>query len=211
MPRVHCASCGAPSVLGASRCPKCLAPFAVEGPMSGMILAEEETPVSTTSRRWVGPAVFGLLVTVAITMWAVFRSPTEVPTSEVPVSEVPASKVPDGDGTSPLGAETKVAPTSDLDRAPPAEPAQDQRPRGAESREGAPEGRPTPAQPAGTRYRAVDWVWLRAGPNNRSERLLVVKPNQIVRSTSRRFGWIQVTVGDQEGWVSGEFLEPIPQ
>lgn len=207
MPRVHCASCGAPSVLGASRCPKCLAPFAAEGPMSGMILAEEETPVSTTSRRWVGPAVFGLLVTVAITMWAVFRSPSEVPTSEVP-----ASMVPDGDGKSPLGAETKVAPTSDLDRAaPPAEPAQDQRPRGAESREGAPEGRPTPAQPAGTRYRAVDWVWLRAGPNNRSERLLVVKPNQIVRSTSRRFGWIQVTVGDQEGWVSGEFLEPIPQ
>ncbi|MFM8780137.1 MAG: SH3 domain-containing protein, partial [Gemmatimonadota bacterium] len=72
-------------------------------------------------------------------------------------------------------------------------------------------GRPTPAQPAGTRYRAVDWVWFRAGPNNRSERLLVVKPNQIVRSTSRRFGWIRVTVGDQEGWVSGEFLEPVPQ
>jgi hypothetical protein len=78
-----------------------------------------------------------------------------------------------------------------------------------------PDPAPTPApraEPArgDTVYRATTWVWLRAGPVNSAEQLGVVNPRQAVQVLERRFAWVRVRVDGQEGWMSADYLERVP-
>jgi len=99
MPRVTCAACGAPSVLGASRCPKCLAPFGGESPTAGVVLVEP-TPRPAgpvPSRRWLAIALggVGLVGGVVAVLMARGRPASEVAPSASPAQAAdPALEVP---------------------------------------------------------------------------------------------------------------------
>ena len=234
MPRVHCASCGAPSVLGASRCPKCLAPFGAAGPMSGMILAEEEptrAPPTTGRRR---AAALGGVTLVALGLWAALRgretaAPEPPEVVETPVSTV-VSTVTEAEGpvappeeTTPPAPAPAAAPTPEpvpriAPRPAPAPApvlASTPAPAAAPATAPATAPAPTPAPPptvtgGAVTYRAVTWVWLRAAPANGSEQLDVVNPKQVVEVLERRFAWVRVCVNGQEGWMSADYLERVP-
>ena len=203
MPRVHCASCGAPSVLGASRCPKCLAPFGAAGPMSGMILAEEEPRPARPNLRWLGAAIVGLVAMLGIGLWAALRGrgtpapePVVTASDSVRVAVVaPDSLVGDSVRTDSIPAVTPPAPIPTPTQTP------------------APKPSPAPTSTRAetdTAYRATTWVWLRSGPVNSSEQLGVVNPNQVVQILERRFAWVRVRVDGKEGWMSADYLERVP-
>ena len=197
MPRVHCASCGAPSVLGASRCPKCLAPFGAAGPMSGMILAEEETAPAQPNLRWLGAAIVGLVAMLGIGLWAALRGrgttvpdPVAVTSDSVRVTVAPKDSLV-GDSARPTPAPTP-APT----RVATPQPV----PSASAARAGS-----------DAVYQATTWVWLRSGPANSSQQLGVVNPNQVVQILERRFSWVRVRVDGQEGWMSADYIERVPE
>ncbi|MFN5154409.1 MAG: SH3 domain-containing protein, partial [Gemmatimonadota bacterium] len=60
-------------------------------------------------------------------------------------------------------------------------------------------------------YQATTWVWLRSGPANSSQQLGVVNPNQVVQILERRFSWVRVRVDGQEGWMSADYIERVPE
>jgi hypothetical protein len=83
----------------------------------------------------------------------------------------------------------------------------------APQRDPAPTPPPAPrAEPArgDSIYRATTWVWLRAAPANSAEQLGVVNPRQEVQVLERRFSWVRVRVDGQEGWMSADYLERVP-
>ncbi|MEN9790764.1 MAG: Bacterial domain [Gemmatimonadota bacterium] len=201
MPRVHCASCGAPSVLGASRCPKCLAPFGAAGPMSGMIPAEEEAPRARPNLRWLGAAIVGLVAMLGIGLWAALRGrgtpapePVAVASDSVRVAVAPPDSLA-GDSTrsDPVGTDTAVTSVTRVATPQPV-------PSASAARAGS-----------DSVYRATTWVWLRSGPANSSEQLGVVNPDQVVQILERRFAWVRVRVDGQEGWMSADYLERVPE
>ena len=229
MPRVHCASCGAPSVLGASRCPKCLAPFGAAGPMSGMVLAEEEPRQARPNLPWLWAAALGVVVLLGVGLWAARRGRgTPAPESVVVASDSIAVTVVPRDSlvavpTTSDAAEAQATATTDATAAISAPPvAARPIPTPAPAPASAPASQPIPrrdpalappptprSEPArgDTVYRATTWVWLRAGPVNSAEQLGVVNPRQEVLILERRFAWVRVRVEGQEGWMSADYLE----
>ena len=214
MQRVQCASCGAPSVLGASRCPRCLAPFGAESPTSGVVLPP--TPVRTAGRRGRWMVAGAALVVIAILV-AVLQRETSHGTSVPAVTTVP----PAPDSAIRAGTDSgavSVAETAAVSGAAvtsPAAPVASPAPSGATSSVSVPSTTvrpgvaPTGAEPAGFAYEATTWVRVRVQPDNGAQVLAVLAPGTRVEVVEIGSGWLRVRVPEGEGWAGARLLTRI--
>ena len=222
MQRVQCAFCGAPSVLGASRCPRCLAPFGAESPTSGVVLPS--TPVRTAGRRgrWL---IAGAALAVAAVATALMQRGTSAGTSagNDAVDAAGGLPAPDPavlarlDSGAVTVAETTVVPGAAA--ASPAAPVASPAPSGAAPSVPVPSV-PTPsiatrpsgavsAEPAGFAYEATTWVRVRVQPDNGAQVLAVLAPGTRVEVVEIGRGWLRVRVPEGEGWAGARLLTRI--
>lgn len=196
-----------------------------------MVLAEEEPRQARPNLPWRWAAVVGVVVLLGVGLWAALRGRgTPAPESVVVASDsIAATAVPrdslEVDSTASDAAEAQATAMATTDAtaaisAPPVAarpiptpapaPASQLTPRRDPALAPPPAPRSEPAR-GDTVYRATTWVWLRAGPVNSAEQLGVVNPRQEVLILERRFAWVRVRVDGQEGWMSADFLERVPE
>jgi hypothetical protein len=213
MPRVTCAACGAPSVLGASRCPKCLAPFGGESPTSGVVLVEppSRTGGATDARRWRAIALAALgLVGVGGLLWSLrTRGQVEPPASPAPAEPVPVDSAPMVLGPTAAG-DTGSAAEPGVGGPVPA-PRDTSGAPGAVSRGSV--GAPVPAG-AGVAddsartftYETLTWVRVRSAPAVDAEVLATLAPGTRVEVASIGRGWLSLRWEGRAGWVGASLL-----
>ncbi len=80
-----------------------------------------------------------------------------------------------------------------------------------EAVESAPETPEPPSAVAGPRLRVVEGVNVRSGPGTSFARLGFVGPENLVDELKREGDWVYVRYSDGEGWVHGDYLEPVPE
>lgn len=178
MPRVTCAACGAPSVLGASRCPKCLAPFGGASPTAGVVLVEP-TPGPAgpvPARRWLAIALGGLGL---IGGMVALLLPRGRPTAAVVPSAAPAGPV----------APPPPAPVATADS------VRDSTTTVVEAEAGA-----TFA------YETVTWVRVRSAPTVEGPVLAVLAPGTRVEVSAIGRGWLTIRWEGRVGWVGASLL-----
>ena len=178
MPRVTCAACGAPSVLGASRCPKCLAPFGGASPTAGVVLVEP-TPRPAgpvPARRWLAVALGGLGLLggmVAILMAPGRRTAAVVPSAAPAGPVAPPTPVPVAAADSGRDSTTTVV----------------------EADAGA-----TFA------YETVTWVRVRSAPMAEAPVLAVLAPGTRVEVSAIGRGWLTMRWEGRPAWVGASLL-----
>ena len=187
MPRVTCAACGAPSVLGASRCPKCLAPFGGESPTAGVVLVEPTPrPASPVpSRRWLALVLggVGLVGGVVAVLMARGRPVSEVAPSASPAQAAePALEVP------VASQDVVTDTTSSTTEASPTEPSTAE------------------ASPATFAYETMTWVRVRSAPENEAPVFAVLAPGTRVEVEAIGRGWLTIRWEGRTGWVGASLL-----
>lgn len=191
MPRVHCASCGAPSVLGASRCPRCLAPFGAESPTSGVVVPQApDRPWRVPRFVWVGVAAVAVMLAGGVLWWRRASEPATTPVAPVPATApVPV----------PVAAPVESGP-----------PEMAPEPAPAVSAEAAPVPAPVPALERATfAYVTTTWARVRVTPDNAAQVLTILAPGARVEVVEIARGWLRVRVPEGEGWVGAALLERV--
>lgn len=218
MPRVTCARCGAPTVLGASRCPKCLAPFGGESPTSGVVLVEPPPRAGGASdaRRW-RSLVLGVLglVGIAALFWSIRdRAAVERPGPSAPAEPEPGVVDAAPAPTEASGSPSEAAPESAaatgaapavLSDAPP-EPMP-----GLTAAETSREARPAPPAEAGEAgltfaYETLTWVRVRTAPSVEASVVATLAPGTRVEVSAIGRGWLTIRWEGQVGWVGASLL-----
>ena len=210
MPRVTCAACGAPSVLGASRCPKCLAPFGGASPTSGVVLVEPPPRPSGVAeiRRWLWLGLGALgLVGVGALLWSTRdRATVAPPGAPAPAEPAPADAAGVPSDTSRVASGTAdTTPPVAVDAA-----AMSGGPAGAGS--AGPRAVP-PAPPAADAdsgmtfaYETLTWVRVRAAPSAEAEVLATLAPGTRVEVSAIGRGWLSLRWEGRVGWVGSSLL-----
>lgn len=213
MRRVTCAACGAPSVLGASRCPKCLAPFGGESPTSGVVLVEPPPRAGGAPdvRRWLSLALGALgVVGVGALLWSTRDRDDAVPsgaTAPVEPAPEPAEVVPTAIDTSgspgaiePAPVVGADVPSGTISGAAVTAPSSPQR--------AAPAAPDTASGDAGTTFtfETLTWVRLRTAPSVEAEVLATLAPGTRVEVSAIGRGWLSVRWEGQVGWVGASLL-----
>jgi hypothetical protein len=179
-------------VLGASRCPKCLAPFGGESPTAGVVLVEP-TPRPAgpvPSRRWLAIALggVGLVGGVVAVLMARGRPASEVAPSASPAQAAdPALEVP----VAPQEAVTDT--TSSPTETSPAETSPT-------------ETSPAEASPATFAYETMTWVRVRTAPENEAPVIAVLAPGTRVEVEAIGRGWLTMRWEGRTGWVGASLL-----
>jgi len=223
MPRVTCAACGAPSVLGASRCPKCLAPFGGESPTSGVVLVESPPRAGGASdaRRWRSMALAALgLVGIGGLLWSmrdrgrVEPSASPAPAEPVPIDPAPTVLGPTVPGPTVPGPTASGADVSGADAGvggPVRAPRDTSGAPGAVSR-----GSVGSSVRVGTgvaddsvrtfTYETLTWVRVRSAPAVDAEVLATLAPGTRVEVASIGRGWLSLRWEGRPGWVGASLL-----
>ena len=192
MRRVTCAACGAPSVLGASRCPKCLAPFGGESPTSGVVLVESPPRAAGASeaRRWrsVALAALGVLGIGGVLWWSRDRNRADAVAPSAPAEPVVADPVPSD--TVPTAPDTFVAGA----------PAPEVATSGAATSDAAVDLTQT------FTYETLTWVRVRSAPSIDAEVLATLGPGTRVEVASIGRGWLALRWEGRTGWVGASLL-----
>ncbi|MBM3884427.1 MAG: SH3 domain-containing protein [Gemmatimonadetes bacterium] len=207
MRRVTCAACGAPSVLGASRCPKCLAPFGGESPTSGVVLVEPPPRAGGAPdvRRWLSLVLGALgVVGVGALLWSTRDRDDAVSSGATAPAPEPAEVVPTAIDTSRSPGPIAPAPVA-----------------GADVRSGTTSGavvtapprapRAAPASPSGDAgttftFETLTWVRLRTAPSVEAEVLATLAPGTRVEVSAIGRGWLTARWEGQVGWVGASLL-----
>jgi hypothetical protein len=197
MRRVTCAACGAPTVLGASRCPKCLAPFGGESPTSGVVLVESPPRADGASeaRRWrsVALAALGVLGIGGVLWWSRDRNRADAvapsaPTEPVVADPVPSDTVPTAPDTFVAGAPAPEVATSGAVTS------------GAVTSDAALDSTQT------FTYETLTWVRVRSAPSVDAEVLATLGPGTRVEVASIGRGWLALRWEGRTGWVGASLL-----
>ena len=210
MRRVTCAACGAPSVLGASRCPKCLAPFGGESPTSGVVLVEPPPRAggAPDGRRWLSLVLGALgVVGVGALLWSTRdRDDARSSGATVPVEPAP--------GPAEVGSTARETSGS-ADAIEPAPVVVADVPSGAmsEAAVAAPLSaeRAAPGTSSGDvattfTYETLTWVRLRTAPTVEAEVLATLAPGTRVEVSAIGRGWLSVRWEGRVGWVGASLL-----
>jgi hypothetical protein len=218
MPYTNCSVCGAKALVGATRCPRCQAPF-VSYDIGGERVATVNCPncgvqrpvaigvcpnclMSTApSGRRLMRGLFLAGVAIAALMavgYAISRRTEQSQPSAAPVADTA-----DISQQSDSGPPTDSAMTVRGDSLAPAPP------------ESAP---PKPARPLSVAVpdtgrweyaTAITWVRMRSAPTPESEVLRMIDSAQRVRLGPPMSGWRPVRVGVDRGWVDGRFFTTV--
>ena len=210
MPRVTCAACGAPSVLGASRCPKCLTPFGGASPTSGVVLVEPPPRAGGASdvRRWLALALGALgIVGVGALLWS-SRDRSAV---EGAGSPAPAGPAPTDSPVTP--SETASVATAAADTAPSVAVDSASLPGGRPGGSATPSPVVSPAPVVAAvdsgmtfTYETVTWVRVRAAPSAEAEVLATLAPGTRVEVSAIGRGWLSLRWEGRTAWVGSSLL-----
>ena len=213
MPRVTCAACGAPSVLGASRCPKCLAPFGGESPTAGVVLVEPSPRPAgpVPSRRWLAIALggVGLVGGVVAVLMARGRPTSEVAPSASPAQAAdPALEVPVAPQDAVTDTATSIAEASPPRVIPPATAGDPEpvAPGGVASAMAASEALVGADTGATFAYETMTWVRVRSAPENEAPVFAVLAPGTRVEVEAIGRGWLTIRWEGRTGWVGASLL-----
>ena len=217
MRRVTCAACGAPSVLGASRCPKCLAPFGGESPTSGVVLVESPPRAAGASeaRRWrsVALAALGVLGIGGVLWWSRDRNRADAvapsaPTEPVVADPVPSDTVPTAPDTFVAGAPAPEVATSGAVTSGAA--TSGAATSGAATSGAATSGAVTSDAAVDSTqtftYETLTWVRVRSAPSVDAEVLATLGPGTRVEVASIGRGWLALRWEGRTGWVGASLL-----
>lgn len=210
MRRVTCAACGAPSVLGASRCPKCLAPFGGESPTSGVVLVEPPPRAggALDVRRWLSLALGALgVVGVGALLWSTRDQDDAVSsgaTAPLESAPKPTEVVPTAIDTSRSPGPIAPAPVAGADV-----PSEATSGAAVAERPSLPRSAPDTANgDAGTTFtfETLTWVRFRTAPSVEAEVLATLAPGTRVEVSAIGRGWLTVRWEGQVGWVGASLL-----
>lgn len=240
MPYTNCTACGAKALVGATRCPRCQAPFVsyefggervvtvncpncgVQRPVAIGVCPNCLMSTAPSGRRLArGLILTGLGIAAILTVGYLMSRGTEQTKS----AQVPAASVADSVADSGLTADS--VPASDLavlaaadssERAasalvvPTAEPNPTTAPATVPA---APRTAPPPsvAVPDAGRWEfatANTWVTVRSAPTKESKALRMVDSAQRVQLGPPMSGWRPIRVGVDRGWVDPRFFTVVP-
>ena len=207
MRRVTCAACGAPSVLGASRCPKCLAPFGGESPTSGVVLVESPPRAAGASeaRRWrsVALAALGVLGIGGVLWWSRDRNRADAVVPSAPAEPVVADPVPSD--TVPTAPDTFVAGAPALEVATSGAVTSGAATSGAATSGAVTSDAAVDSTQTFT-YETLTWVRVRSAPSVDAEVLATLGPGTRVEVASIGRGWLALRWEGRTGWVGASLL-----
>ncbi|MHB1312607.1 MAG: hypothetical protein ACYC3L_11385 [Gemmatimonadaceae bacterium] len=233
MPYTNCASCGAKALVGATRCPRCEAPFVsydVQGKRVPTVNCPEcgvqrpaaigacpncFTSASHSSVRVSrGLIIAGLAIAGIITV-GYFVSRTVPPTKSQPErAAVAVDSVARVDSVSSAAAADSVTPDTAARNSVTvvvAAPVAKAAPRDTTPLKPVPQPIAAVAD-TGIWVSAVanTWVRVRSAPSRESETLRMIDSAQRVRLGPPVYGWRPVKVGVDRGWVDPRFFTVVP-
>ena len=200
-------------MLGASRCPKCLAPFGGESPTAGVVLVEP-TPRPAgpvPSRRWLAIVLggVGLVGGAVAVLMARGRPAREIAPSASPARTAdPAMEMP----VAPQGPVTdtaiSTAEASPPRVSPPAKAGEPEpvAPDGAASAMAASEALVGADTGATFAYETMTWVRVRSAPENEAPVFAVLAPGTRVEVEAIGRGWLTIRWEGRTGWVGASLL-----
>ena len=228
MPYTNCSVCGAKALVGATRCPRCQAPFVsyefggervatvncpncgVQRPVAIGVCPNCLMSTAPSGRRLArGLILTGIAIAAILTVGYLISRRTElVKSTETPVvnaadTGLAADSTPARDSTALTASDTAARVVS-----APAVPV-------AAPIPAAPKPAPPPsvAVPDTGRWEyatANTWVRVRSAPTRESDVLRMVDSAQRVRLGPQLLGWRPIRVGIDRGWVDGRFFTVVP-
>ena len=239
MAYTNCASCGAKALVGATRCPRCEAPFVsydVQGKRVPTVNCPEcgvQRPAAigacpncftsanhSSVRVSRGLIIAGLAIVSIITV-GYFVSRTVPPAKSPPVRAVAAtdstsladSLAPAGSPQDSVGPDTAVTKSTAVSAAPLPSVATTAKPVPRDTQPLKPAPQPIAAvADTGVWVNAVatTWVRVRSAPSRDSEVLRMIDSAQHVKLGPPVYGWRPVKVGVDRGWVDPRLFTVVP-
>lgn len=235
MPYTNCTACGAKALVGATRCPRCQAPFVsyefggervvtvncpncgVQRPVAIGVCPNCLMSTAPSGRRLArGLILTGLGIAAILTVGYLMSRGTEqtksapAPAASVEDSGLMADAIPPSDSAllttfDSSGRATPVSPVPEAST-PITAPA---------TVPAAPRAAPPPSVAVSDAGRweyatANTWVLVRSAPTKESAALRMVDSAQRVQLGPPRSGWRPIRVGVDRGWVDPRFFTVVP-
>lgn len=236
MPYTNCTVCGAKALVGATRCPRCQAPFVsyefggervatvncpncgVQRPVAIGVCPNCLMSTSPSGRRLArGLILTGVGIAVILTVGYLISRRTEqtksapVPAAIVADSDLTADSIPPSDSAALAAADSSERATSAS-----VVPAAATKPTSAPATVPAAPRAASPSRvavPDTGRWEfatANTWVLVRSAPTKESASLRMVDSGQRVQLGLPMKGWRPIRVGADRGWVDRRFFTVVP-